>query len=271
MDPKIESQLKNMGMREYESKAYTTLLHKGICTAEHINKFSGIPLTRVYETLQSLEKRGLVVVLNTRPKRYKIVSIECLENLIAERKGMMKEEIKKLEDTFSSIRELAPKVQEDLIDSTKEDIWIYRGRENVIRRIMDAEKDTENEILVFSDDFSLFPRVNKLFRRKIREGVKIRLLCNVNEKTKENLRKAKAIGIEIRDWEVTGLMGDILDNRTIHIVSKLPREGVRQENHYGLPGDDRHFSYDCLTTKNPIMIGIMRAYFELFWKKGREF
>lgn len=57
----IISQLKRLGYTEYESKAYIALLQKRHATAYQVSKHSGIPRARIYDTLDSLAKKGLVM------------------------------------------------------------------------------------------------------------------------------------------------------------------------------------------------------------------
>ena len=78
---KVESLLRDIGLKEYEAKAFMSICQCGICSADQVSKISNIPLTRVYETMQSLQKLGIVTVLNTRPKKYRFLSVDALSNL----------------------------------------------------------------------------------------------------------------------------------------------------------------------------------------------
>jgi len=63
--------LKEMGLTEYETKSYLTLLKLGIATAEQISEAASIPLPRVYDTLVELQKKGFVLISKGRPKKFK--------------------------------------------------------------------------------------------------------------------------------------------------------------------------------------------------------
>lgn len=54
-------QLKKLGFNEYESKSYTTLVQNGTSTAYQVSKISGIPRARIYDTLESLVEKGIVL------------------------------------------------------------------------------------------------------------------------------------------------------------------------------------------------------------------
>jgi len=57
----IIQQLQSLGFNQYESKVYVTLVKKGSSTAYSISKHSGVPRARVYDILQTLEEKGMVL------------------------------------------------------------------------------------------------------------------------------------------------------------------------------------------------------------------
>ena len=57
----IIHQLKKLGFNEYESKSYTSLVQNGTSTAYQVSKISGIPRARIYDTLESLVEKGIVL------------------------------------------------------------------------------------------------------------------------------------------------------------------------------------------------------------------
>jgi sugar-specific transcriptional regulator TrmB len=266
----IEPLLKDIGMKEYEAKAFTTIVQSGVCSAEQISKRARIPLTRVYETMGSLQKRGLVTVLNTRPKRYRLISVNALSNILEEKKRLQQQDIERSATIIKQIRQAIPKSMPKYADEVRKDIWIFKGRETAIRRITDEEKKSGKEILLFSDDFSWFPRFKKVLACKIGNGVTAKVLLNLNEKTTATAKELIKMGAEVRGWEVKGLSGDIIDGRMAHMVSKIPRPGVNIDDHYGEPGTDEMFMYDCVATGNPIIVNMVKTYFDVFWWRGER-
>lgn len=267
---KAESLLKDIGMKEYEAKAFTSIVRCGMCSAEQISKRSRIPLTRVYETMQSLQKLGIVTVLNTRPKKYKLVSVDALNNMVDQKKRLMQQELERSVAIIKEIKSLVPKAVMDNQEEMKEGFWIFKGRETAIRKITDEEKKSEKEIQFFSDDFTWFPRFRKTLEKKINDGITLKVLINLNEKTAQIVNDLLQIGADVRGWDVNGLMGDIIDGKITHMVSKIPRTGVNIDNHYGEPGNDELFMYDCLTTENPILVNMVKTYFDIFWWRGER-
>ena len=266
---KLEPLLRDMGMKEYETKAWLALFSGGSCTADAISKAASIPVTRVYETLDNLEKRGLVVVQRTRPKKYRLVSVDSLNNLIEERKSNMENEINKSRQIFKRIKDYVPTLPNvDMIEET-DTVWVFNGRENILRKINEGIINASKEVLVFSDDLSWYDRIEKALKKASELKTGVKLLINVNESTESMIRKAISAGIKIRGWDMVGLMGSVIDD-TLYLVSKVPRQGVDEKQYYGVPGNDSLFSYKCLMTRNPILTKMFRSYYDSFWWRGNN-
>jgi len=62
--------LHEVGLTEYETRAYLILLERGVMTASEVSEYGGIPYSKVYETLNSLERKGWVEAERGRPSRY---------------------------------------------------------------------------------------------------------------------------------------------------------------------------------------------------------
>lgn len=69
MDEIIEN-LKELGFNSYEAKVYLALLKKYPVTGYEVSKMSGVPQSRAYDTLKSLEKDKIVVANNSKPVTY---------------------------------------------------------------------------------------------------------------------------------------------------------------------------------------------------------
>src|SRR5215469_8121657 len=63
-------QLQQVGLNKYEAEAYYTLLAEGPLTGYELGKRSQVPLSRSYEVLERLTKKGLALVQPGDPPRY---------------------------------------------------------------------------------------------------------------------------------------------------------------------------------------------------------
>lgn len=62
--------LKDFGLNSYESKLWVALLSRGVSTAGELSDISNVPRSRTYDVLESLEKKGFIVVKVGKPIKY---------------------------------------------------------------------------------------------------------------------------------------------------------------------------------------------------------
>ncbi|MBE0425427.1 MAG: TrmB family transcriptional regulator [Nitrospirae bacterium] len=67
---KIISELMQLGLSEYEAKAYLSLLRENPSTAYEIGKDSGIPTSKVYEVLKKLIEKGIISIIDDGKKKH---------------------------------------------------------------------------------------------------------------------------------------------------------------------------------------------------------
>lgn len=66
--------LVRLGLSKYEAQAYVGLLKNPTATGYAISNDTGIPQSKVYETMRRLEKRGYVIRTAEDPARYAVIS-----------------------------------------------------------------------------------------------------------------------------------------------------------------------------------------------------
>ncbi len=64
------NRLKEFGLNSYESKLWGALLSRGVSTAGELADISGVPRSRAYDVLESLEKKGFIVMKVGKPIKY---------------------------------------------------------------------------------------------------------------------------------------------------------------------------------------------------------
>jgi len=68
---KVVENLLQLGLTEYEAKVYTALLNTHFSTATHASEKSRVPRTRIYQVLDSLQRKGWVRVYSGVPLLFK--------------------------------------------------------------------------------------------------------------------------------------------------------------------------------------------------------
>ncbi|SEH13325.1 Sugar-specific transcriptional regulator TrmB [Natronorubrum sediminis] len=70
------STLHELGLTEYEARCFVALTRLSSGTAKEISQVADVPRSRVYDTIERLERRGLVNVQQTDPREYNAVEID---------------------------------------------------------------------------------------------------------------------------------------------------------------------------------------------------
>ena len=194
----------------YETKVWLALLGKGIASAGEIAEISGVPRSRTYDVLESLEKQGFAIMKLGKPVKYIAVKPNVIiEKLKSNTQRHAEEKIKsisKLKETaeYSELEQLynvgiEPVKHEDISGAIKGRLTIYNHIKEVLEN---AKKEviictSVNELLGKSRFFSL------LFDRLKKSSIKIKVALSGDEKeiAKINSKfriKAKHLDIDAR-------------------------------------------------------------------------
>lgn len=67
---KSRKAMESLGLTTYEIKVYLSLLDIGSITASDISKKSGVPYSKIYEVLNTLEDKGWLESDSSRPQKF---------------------------------------------------------------------------------------------------------------------------------------------------------------------------------------------------------
>ncbi len=91
--------LKSFGLSEYEARALHVLLLHGELTAKDIAELSGIPRTSVYDVMNMLESKGLVVSYG-KPLKFRAIEadevVKIISGIVLDRLDLLRRELSKL-------------------------------------------------------------------------------------------------------------------------------------------------------------------------------
>jgi len=145
---RVRKALQELGLTDYEVRAYLALVENGPMTASELSETKLIPYSKIYEVLGSLAEKGFIESQQGRPARYfpksPAMAVESLVQNI-ERDFRKKAEI--------VVRELTP-VFEMKGGRERPDIWILRGEKSVAEKIREALARCEHELLIAAPQLS---------------------------------------------------------------------------------------------------------------------
>lgn len=176
----------------YESKVWLALLQKNVSTVGEIAEASGVPRSRVYDVLESLEKRGFAMVKLGKPIKYIAVKpsiiIEHMKNNVlkdAEEKVTMLSKLKENPE-YGEIELLYTKgikpVQPEELSSA------IRGRQNIYSYLRTMIDEAKKDVTIVSTVPALKRKIKilkPLVEKLKRNGVSIHIASNIASDERE--------------------------------------------------------------------------------------
>lgn len=189
----------------YETKVWLALLTKGIVSAGETAELSGVPRSRTYDVLESLEKRGFAIVKLGKPVKYIAVEpntiIEKMKSHVMVEAQDKVKSLATLKDT-AEYTELEQLHKSGLAPIKSEDLsGFMRGRSNILSKMREMLTSAQREIAIYTSlaDFEkksriLLPALELAQKKNLK--VKIALTGDADDikklSTKHNLKMKAA-------------------------------------------------------------------------------
>ncbi|MEK6850511.1 MAG: helix-turn-helix domain-containing protein [Nanoarchaeota archaeon] len=218
----------------YEARVWTALLSRGVSTAGELSNISDVPRSRTYDILESLEKKGFIVMKIGKPIKFVALKPEEViervkKNLVinAQEKSKRLDKLRKDEvlDELTSLYTNGVKFVEpsDLSGS-------LRGRQNMYNHLDMMIRGAEKSVTIVTTAEGLNRKLEMLapaLEKAKKRGVSIKVAAPI---INENLKVAKDLSkvAEVKDSAGLGLNGRfvivdseeimfmLLDDKTVH-------------------------------------------------------
>ncbi len=160
----------------YETKVWLALLTKGSATAAEIADLSGVPRSRTYDVLESLEKKGFAISKIGKPVKYLAVKpdvvVDKMKNELLMRAQERVKNLSRLKET-QEYAELESLYKQGVEPIKHEDVsTAIRGKLNIYSQIKAMLDNAEREVIIClsAQEFESKSRffANKL--KNLREG-----------------------------------------------------------------------------------------------------
>ena len=243
----------------YEVKVWTALLSRGTSTAGELSNISDVPRSRTYDILESLEKKGFILMKLGKP--IKFVALKPEEVVERVKKNLMndaKERTKRLEvlkedEVLEELTGLFTKgikfvEPSDLSGSVK-------GRQNLYNHIDMMVRDAEKTVTIITTAEGLNRKLESLmpsFEKIKKRGVKIRIAAPID---KNNLAVAKGLSkvAEVRNMQSMKARFIIIDSNQLMFML--------------LDDEKFHPNYDVgVWINTEFFAQALEQLFELAWK-----
>lgn len=250
------NKLKDFGLNSYESKLWVALLSRGVSTAGELSDISNVPRSRAYDVLESLEKKGFIVVKVGKPIKYLAVSpqevVERVKKKIAEeatQKSNILTDLKK-SDLLEELNTLHTQGIK-LIDPTDKSAS-FRGRDKVYDHLNLTFKNAKKSIHLMTTKEGLERKHNALMTQ---------------------IKKAKARGVDVKVVVPTGSSKTLINAFSKHADIKTGKDSARfclvdnKSLTLFLTDDQKiHQSYDsAIWVEAPGFVSYFTGLFEKNW------
>lgn len=255
--------IKDFGLNSYEAKIWTALLSRGVSTAGELSDIANVPRSRSYDILESLEKKGFIIMKIGKPIKYIAVAPEEVVDRV--KKNVVLEASRQAEvldtlkdsDVLTELK-LLHKNGVEMVDPA--DITgALKGRNNSYDQMEAMIKVAEEEVILVATEDGIVRKSDAMFRslKKAHErGVKIRVACPVTDKNRKQLADLAGIAT-IRDLKGIKARFCVADRKEL-LFMVLDDETV-------------HPTYDVgIWLNTPFFAQTLVQLFELAWKDAKE-
>ena len=250
----------NFGLNLYEVKIWTALLSRGVSTAGELSDIGNVPRSRAYDVLESLEKKGFVIMKLGKPIKY--VAVEPKE-VVERAKKLVRSDAEEKAKRLDNLRgtdvlqelNLLHKQGIEFIEPTDLSGAI-RGRHNLYTHLELMIKNAKKNVNIVTTSKGVLRKIEALkyeLERLAKKGVKIKIAAPVTKENREVLKGISKIA-DIRD------LGNAMNARFCVIDDKELLFMV-------LDDQDVHPTYDIgVWINTPYFASAVNQMFDTTWK-----
>ncbi len=252
------NRLKDFGLNSYESKLWVALLSRGVSTAGELSDISNVPRSRTYDVLESLEKKGFIIVKVGKPIKYLAVPpsevIERVKKKVHEEAEVRNTMLTQLKDsdTLDQLNTLHVEGVK-LVDPTDKS-GAFRGQDKSYEHLSTMIKNAKKSITIMTSKNGADAKLESLgghLRRAAKSGVEVKV--SVPSSTSKETVDAWSTFSKVKKH--TGNMARfcVVDNKEIMLF---------------LTDDEKvHKSYDCAVwVEAPHFVDYFGGMFDREWK-----
>ena len=246
----------------YEVKIWTALLSRGVSTAGELSDIANVPRSRSYDVLETLEKKGFVVMKIGKPIKYIAVPPkEVLERVKKNIKSDADQHIKLLEESKNTdlVNELNSLHTQGVELVEPADLSAsLKGRHNLYNHIDMTIRNAEKFVSIMTTSQGFLRKVEGLrpvFEQLKKRGVKIKIATTMNKETERAAKELKGVA-EVRHTDAVARF-IVVDGREIIFMIMDDKE--------------IHPTYDIgIWINSPFFSSAVDNLFDLAWKSMKE-
>ncbi len=194
------SKLNDFGLNTYEARLWVALLSRGVSTAGELSDIANVPRSRSYDVLESLEKKGFIIMKIGKPIKYIVVPpSEVIERV---KKGV-KEQAEAHALLLDGLKESTVLHELNTLHSQGVELiepsdltGSFRGRQAIYNHLEMLIKSAEDMICVITSEDELVYKADRLkdaLSKAKAKGVKVRIAAPITEKNRHAGRQLSTV------------------------------------------------------------------------------
>ena len=205
----------------YEVKVWTALLSRGTSTAGELSNISDVPRSRTYDILESLEKKGFIIMKLGKP--IKFVALKPEEVVERVKKNLVKEaqdKTKRLETLKSDevLEELNSIFTQGIKFVEPTDLsGSLKGRQNLYNHLDMMVRNAEKSVTIITTKEGLnrkFEALMPSFEKLKKRGVKVRIAAPVDNNNIKVARELKKVA-EVKNLDKIKARFIVIDSNQV--------------------------------------------------------
>jgi HTH-type transcriptional regulator, sugar sensing transcriptional regulator len=247
----------------YEVRIWTALLSRGVSTAGELSEIANVPRSRTYDVLESLEKKGFIVMKLGKPLNY--IAVEPSEVVDRSKKLVTKDaksRVKKLDNLRGGelLGELETLFKQGIEFVEPSDLsGALRGRHNVYTHMDTMIKSAKQSVYIMTSAKGL-PRKADALKSTLealsKRGVDIRIAAPLNGESFESAKDLMEFA-KVKSVDKINARFCLVDNKEVMFM-------VMDDN-------DVHPTYDVgIWVNTPYFASALGGMFNMAWKNMKD-
>ena len=243
----------------YEVRLWAALLSRGVSTAGELSDIANVPRSRSYDVLESLEKKGFVVMKTGKPIKY--IAVPPSEVVDRVKKNMHAEALDKI-NRLNSIKDSSLLTELDSLHKNgismvdpAEMSGCLKGRHNVYNHLDYLIKKANSDVSIVTTEKGFIRKAEGLkhsLSNASKRGVKIRIAAPISKENKHIVEELNDIA-EIKHNE--SIEGRFMSVDNEHLVFMTHNDA------------EVHPSYDLgIWMQTPYLTKSINTMFTQVWK-----
>ncbi|MCK5593841.1 MAG: hypothetical protein KAI18_01220 [Candidatus Aenigmarchaeota archaeon] len=194
MDPEDQipnellDQLKDFGFTNYEAKAYITLVDQGILSAPEIAKKSGLPKSRIYDTLKMLQTKRMIEEFPGTPRKFKARNPSfVIDDLVQKKEKHFKNQKSNAINLKTRLNTMINNTEKTYL-SNESILWTVNGRRGFHEKFAEMGARATEEVKVITPYFSRNTILEKSINSARSRNVKFTGITTLNDENRDRVR-----------------------------------------------------------------------------------